>query len=129
MAIESQLSAPADPALEYPRPDVEALVWKTVRDLGSITSWAYTALSLPAPAGWLSAVSVQVDARGNSKAATYARADRARRRVQALVEVDWPDGVVSSVEVVEGPFWNPDVDGAPRYTARYEVRVHPRPAR
>lgn len=118
----------ADPALDFAAPDVEALVWETVRDLRSVTSFAYSSVPLPAPAGWLTAVSVQVDVRGATKAATFVRADQARRRLLALPWSDWPGGVVTRVDVTEGPFWNPDPDGAPRYTVRLEVRAHPRPA-
>lgn len=118
----------ADPAIEYPRPDVEALVWATVRDITSITTWAFTAVALPAPTGWLVAVSVQVDVRGPTKAAAYGRAVEARRRLLGLPWASWADGVVSRVDIVEAAWWNPDPDGHPRYTARYEVRAHPRPA-
>jgi hypothetical protein len=120
--------AVVDPAIDYVRPDVEALVWATVNDLRSMTTWGYTAVALPAPIGWLVATSVQVDARGSTKKAAYDRACAARQRLLALPWADWPEGVVTGVDIIEDAWWNPDLDGAPRYTARYEVRAHPRPA-
>jgi hypothetical protein len=138
MAVDLlDLPAGADPALHYSRPDVEALVWATVADLEvaggrcTITVWAYMAVPLPAPTGWLTAESVQVDVWGPglTKAATRERADIARRRLLALPWLDWPGGVVSRVDVLESPWWNPGPEtDRPRYTARYEVRAHPRPA-
>jgi hypothetical protein len=119
----------ADPALDYPRPDVEALVWDTVRSLGGCTTWAYSSGDQTrAPAGWLSIVSVQVDVRARSKHAAFQRADQARRLILALPYSAWDDGVVADVVNLDGPFWLPDTDGCPRYVARYEVRVHPLPA-
>ena len=117
-----------DPAIDYDRPDVEALVWSEVRDLAPVTSFAYTAVPLPAPIGWHVAVSMQVDVRGPTKQATYRRAVEARRRLLNLPFVDWADGVVTAVNLIEDAWWNPDPDGKPRYTARYEVRAHPAPA-
>lgn len=117
-----------DPAADYPRPDVEALIWSQVQDLTRVTSWAFIAVPLPAPTGWHVATSVQVDVRGPTKQATYHRANEARRRLLNLPFVEWADGVITAVFIIEDAWWNPDPDGKPRYTARYEVRAHPAPA-
>jgi hypothetical protein len=118
----------ADPALTYARPDVEQLVWATVRDLGGVVTWAYTSGDLMrTPAGWLTAVSVQVDVRARSKHVAFTRADAARQLVCGLAGTSFEGGVIATVENVEGPFWLPDPDGAPRYVARYTLTAHPLP--
>ena len=63
------LPAAADPVLDYPRPDVEALVADVIGGLGVGTvTWAYTAAEGPdSLRGWVAAVSVQVDTRGNNR--------------------------------------------------------------
>ena len=129
MAPDATLDLPpgVDPVLHYPRPDVEALVWSTVRLFGGVVTWAYTTAERDLY-GWLSTVNVQVDARAGRKGEAYRRADLIRRAVCALPWTDWDQGVVARVDTTEGPFWLPDVDGAPRYVARYAISVHPRPA-
>lgn len=120
-----------DPALAYPMPDVEALVWATVKHLGddygaAVTSWAYASAPRPGPTGWLVASSIQVDVRDQSKSAAFRRADIARRLVLGLAGRVWPDGVVSLVDVVGGPSWLPDYDtGRARYVTQFVVQVHP----
>ena len=119
-----------DPVLAYARPDVEALVWSTITPLvpkDDATSWAYSAHDASTPAGWLSIVSVQVDVRAKYKQAAYAKADAVRRAVQGLVGGPWPLGVVNRVDVTEGPFFQSDVTGRPRYITRFDLWVHPRP--
>lgn len=106
-----------------PQPDAEAFVWQNLSGQPGITSFCYTALSLWP--GWLITYSVQVDARGTTKEQARDRADQARQTMLGLPGVPWPDGVLSSVDLVEGPFWLPDPDAGPRYCARYEVRAHP----
>lgn len=114
------------------QPDAEAWVWANLRHLPGLTSFSYAA-SLPEgvwqldPA-WMYAYSIQVDARAKTKAAARDHAEAARRIMAGLPAVPWAEGTVTSVAVLEGPFWLPDDDGAPRYCGRYEVRVHPRRA-
>jgi hypothetical protein len=113
--------------MSFPRieqPDLEAWVWATVRDMGDVTSFAYAATQLD-PAGWLYAHFIQIDARHNRKQRASDLAERIRQRIVALPGVPWPDGAICYCQPVEGPFWLPDEDGTPRYTARYEIRVHP----
>ena len=118
-----------DPALDYPRPALEAFVYRTLRvQVPGVSSWCYAAFQRPSPTGWLTEFSIQVDTRGTNKTAADARADNARRLICSLPWASWPGGVISSVDVIEAPFWLPDPDGAPRFVARYAVRVHPRPA-
>lgn len=107
------------------QPDLEAWVWSNIGDLPGVTSFAYAAEQLD-PAGWLYVHHVQVDARSKRKAAASDTAETVRQRLVALPGVDWPEGVVCYVQPTEGPFWNPDPDGLPRYCTRYEIRVHPR---
>jgi len=107
------------------QPDLEAFVYEALRGLGGVDSFAYTALS-PWP-GWIVAHFIQVDARARRKDAARGLAEQARQTMMALPDRPWPEGVVCYVQVVEAPFWLPDLeDGGPRYVARYEVRVHPR---
>lgn len=112
------------PLALFRRPDVEAWLWLNIRHLPGLTSFAYAAEQLD-PA-WIWAVSVQVDARAKTKHAAHQLAEDARLIVAALPFTPWEDGTVSAAKPVEGPFWLPDDDGAPRYCARYELRVHPR---
>jgi hypothetical protein len=106
------------------QPDLEAWVWAQISDLPGVTSFAYAAVQMWP--GWVYAHSVQVDARAKRKTAARDTAETARQRIVALPGIDWPEGTVCYVQPVEGPFWQPDPDGLPRYTARYEIRVHPR---
>jgi len=107
------------------QPDVEAWVWACIGKVHGITSFTYAASQVD-PAGWLYVHFIQVDARAKTKPAARDLAENVRQIMVALPGEDWPAGTVSYVQPVEGPFWLPDDDGAPRYTARYEVRVHPR---
>lgn len=121
------MSSP-DPVLNFARPDVEALIYRTVVPLGGVVSWSYSAAERDLP-GWLVTVDVQVDVRAGRKGDAYRRADEVRRAMCALPWADWADGVVSRVDITEGPSWLPDgSNGAPRYVARYAVVIHPRPA-
>jgi hypothetical protein len=110
------------------QPDLEAWVWRNIRDLtrlGDLTSFAYAATQLGGP-GWIYAHFVQVDARHKRKESARALAETVRQTILGLAEADWSEGTVCYVQAVEGPFFLPDDDGTPRYTARYEIRVHPR---
>lgn len=123
---------PDDPVLDYPRPDVEALVVAYLEQLNPprsklVTVWCYTTTDYDQPSpGWLTGVYLQVDVRAKTKEAAWGIADQARRLIHSLPWFDWAGGIVTRVDNVEGPFWLPDPDGCPRYVARYEVRVHPR---
>jgi hypothetical protein len=116
-----------DPAQAIPRPDLERRIHEMIRPLGGTQVWAYAMVDLDPP-GWLVAASVQVDVRASSKPQAWRRADTARRAVMSLPLAAWPEGVVNRVDVVDGPFWLPDPNGAPRYVARYRVVFHPRTA-
>jgi hypothetical protein len=108
------------------QPDLEAHVWAQVKDLGGVTSFAYSAVqSWP---GWILAHFVQIDARAKRKGQARDLAERVRQIIAGLADVPWAEGCVCYVQGVEGPAWLPDDDGAPRYMQRYEIRVHPRRA-
>jgi hypothetical protein len=79
---------------------------------------------------WQVAYTLQVDARAGGKAEAWKRAEAARVVLWGLAGRPWADGVVTYVQVVEGPAWLPDDDGQPRYMLRVDIRVHParRPA-
>jgi hypothetical protein len=114
----------ADPALAYPRADVEWIVYTAVRHLGGTVDWLLTADERD-PRTWLTVSSVQVDVRASSKRLAAERADAARRVVAAL---PWTsgEGVVAAVDVIAGPFWEPDPStGQPRYVTRFAVTTHP----
>ena len=117
----------ADPVLDWPRPDVEAIVGDVLDGLGVGTvTWAYTAAEGPDTLrGWVAAVSVQVDTRGNNRRTAYAKADAARRVICALPWTNTRGAVVARVNVIAGPFWLVDAEAGPRYVARYELVVHP----
>jgi Bacteriophage minor capsid protein len=115
---EAQVTAPV-----IVQPDLEAWVWSQVKHLPGVTLFAYAAVQMWP--GWVYAHSIQVDARAKTKQAARDLAEQVRQIVCSLPDRLWPDGVISYVQPVEGPFWLPDDDGVPRYCARYEVRVHP----
>lgn len=106
------------------QPDIEAHVWAQIRHLKGVTSFGYAAVQLDR-LGWLMAHFVQVDARHRDKQAARDLAEQVRQLVVALPDALWETGHVAYVQPVEGPAWLPDDDGSPRYTARYEIRVHP----
>lgn len=106
------------------QPDAEAWVWSQLSGLGGVTMFSYAAAQhWP---GWIYAHFLQVDARAKTKQAARDLAERCRQVMMSLPDAPWAEGALCFVEPVEGPFWFPDDDGAPRYTARYEIRVHPR---
>ena len=102
-----------------PMPDVEALLWETLRDLGGIKVFAYDAGS-----EWpfvTEAVAIQIDVRASNKVRARDRAYQARQRVLRLpFDLTSP---VRRVEVVSGPLFLADEDGAPRYIIRTSVTV------
>lgn len=122
--IDVELPAGADPVLAYPAPDVEEAAYKAIRPLGGVITWSYTA-GHGDPPGWLTTVSIQVDIRAHNRGSASARADAARRVLCALPWAGWPGGVITRVDVIDGPFWLPDESGAPRYVARYAITAHP----
>ena len=115
----------APPPVIVAQPDVEAWVWAQIRHIPGVTSFCYAAFMGWPP--WLVAYSIQADARAKTKQAARDRAELVRQIITGLGSVPWPDGVVSYVQGIEGPFWLPDEDGGPRYVARYEIRAHPAP--
>jgi hypothetical protein len=105
------------------QPDLEAWVWANVKTVPGVTSFCYAVVNeWPF---WNVAYSVQIDARATTKQAARDAAEQVRQIVVGLPDVPWPDGWVSYVQPVDGPFWLPDPDGGPRYVARYEIRAHP----
>jgi hypothetical protein len=99
-------------------PDVEAIVYARIGDVGGIQSFAYDAGSV-----WpfvTDTVAVQVDVYGASKKVARDKAYEVRQRLLAL---PFEDTRVSLVEVVSGPYWLQADDGAPRYIIRISVTV------
>lgn len=99
-------------------PDVEALAYTLLKDLGGITVHA-----VAANASWpyLSEdVSLQVDVRASSKKRARDRAYQARA---LLLELPSTPSEVAGVAVESGPFWLPEPEGAPRYVLRVVVTV------
>jgi hypothetical protein len=107
-----------------PQPDLEAHLWDQIADLDGVTSWAYSAI--PSFPPWLVAYSVQVDCRAGGKASAWQLAEAVRQRLWDLPSAPWDQGVVVYSQVTEGPFWLPDIEGAPRYVLRAEIRARPR---
>lgn len=118
------MTAPHAPLVA--QPDVEAWVWANVGHLHGVTSFCYAA-SLPWPT-WLAIYEIQIDCRARRKSAARALAEEVRLIIQGLTDVNWDEGVIARVQLIEGPFWLPDEDGAPRYTTRWQIRARPRRA-
>ena len=111
MSVDASRHAPLTP-------DVEALVFDALHDLGGITVW-----SLGAQSPWphvTDVVDVQVDVRASSKKRARDRAYEARRLMLLLPFTAAP---VANVVVVGGPLWLADDDGAPRYSMTFAVTV------
>jgi hypothetical protein len=106
------------------QPDIEAHVWAQLKDLPGVTSFTFAAIPMPL-VPWQVAYSIQVDARADTKAAARERAEAARVIVWGLANALWDEGVITYVQITEGPFWNPDDDGSPHYVIRAEVRARP----
>ncbi len=99
-------------------PDVEAMVYGLLKDLKGISVHA-----LDAGADWpyvSETVSLQVDVHASSKKRCHDRAYLARQR---LLRLPFEDTTVSRVNVLSGPAWLPESDGAPRYYIRVDVSV------
>lgn len=103
--------------------DTEAWAFNLLKDLGGISVWAYDAGTV-----WpyrVETASLQIDVRASSKQRARDRAYEARGRLFDPAN-HWHLGdVIAGVEVVAGPFWLPDDNGAPRYVLRVSVRSHP----
>ena len=120
---DSQLS-PGN-ALNYARPDIEYWVWTNVRGLGDLVCWTISAGEVD-PHGWAAMSNIQVDAKARNRERAQVIADQARRIIKGLPWIEWDAGVVCSVDCTDGPTWQPDQNGAPRYVARYSITYHPR---
>lgn len=109
------------------QPDAEAFVWSVISSIPGVTSFSYAVVF-----DWIgfnATYGMQIDARASTKQAARDRAEAVRQAVLNLPGEPWADGVCTYAEPVEGPFWFPDGDDAsPRYTARYEIHVHPVPS-
>lgn len=117
------MSAPALTPVPV-HPDIEAFVWAQIKRIPGVQSWLYA--SVYEWPGWQYRHSLQVDVRSQRRRVARDRAEEVRLIICALSDVDWPEGVVTYCQPTEGPFYDPDDDGTPRFVARYEVRVHPR---
>jgi hypothetical protein len=122
----SDLDLPLAPgnALNYARPDIEYYVWQSIRELGNVVCWTLSAGEID-PHGWATMTNIQVDASGFNRARASTLADQCRRTIKALQFQPWSDGVVCSVDCTDGPIWQPDQNGQPRYIARYSIVTHP----
>lgn len=106
--------------------DAEAWAFALLKDLGGISVWAYDSGTV-----WpyrVEETALQVDVRASSKQRARDRAYEARGRLFDPQNHMLDGGVVAGVEVVSGPSWLPDDNGAPRYVLRVSVRTHPQGA-
>lgn len=117
------LTQPPD-ALDRPRPDIERHVWLAIRALGNVITWNYGDSEVD-PHGWATMTQLQVDCRGPNRNRAWQMADQARRIIKKLPWAEWDEGVVCSVDCVDGPRWLPDENGGPRYIARFSIAYHP----
>ena len=102
--------------------DAESWAYQLLRGLGGISVWA-----VDSGTAWPYRVEetlLQVDVRASTKARARERAYEARGRLFDPAAHVTPGGVVAGVEVVSGPGWVPDDNGAPRYVLRVLVRTH-----
>lgn len=126
MTVEAEgvpLPPGADPALAYPRADVEWIVYTAVRDLGGTVDWSLAAEERD-PRTWVTVTGIQVDVRAATKPLAAERADLVRRAVAALPWAAAASGVIAAVDVLAGPFWESD-SGQPRYVLRFGITSHP----
>jgi hypothetical protein len=108
-------------------PDMEAFAWAALKDLGGITVFQVDGgKEWP---GRIDLCQLQVDVRASSKKRARDRAYAARDRILDWEAANWIGKplVVQAVDVVQGPAWLPEPDGAPRYVFRVDLRVHPQP--
>lgn len=111
------MTLPADHA--PPLPDVEAIAFSALKDLGGISVFAFDA-----GAEWpyvSETVAIQVDVHASSKKRSRDRVYQAR---QILLRLPMePATRVGLVKILSGPLWLPEQDGAPRYVLRVGVTV------
>jgi hypothetical protein len=112
-------------ALNFSRPDIEYWVWQNVRGLGDIVCWTIGTSEVD-PHGWASVSSIQVDAKARNRDRASTIADQARRIIKSLPWTEWDGGVIGAVDCTDGPLWQPDQNGTPRYVARYSITYHPK---
>lgn len=100
-------------------PDVESWAWELLSPLGGIHVFAYDA-----QAAWpfvTERVALQTDIRASSKKRARDRAYEARALLlNAPLDATSP---VVLAQIVGGPSWLPDEDGAPRYVLRTLLTV------
>lgn len=103
--------------------DAEAWAFALLKDLGGISVWAFDSGTT-----WpfrVETTSLQVDVRASGKQRARDRAYEARGRLFDPANHTPDGGVIAAVDVVTGPFWLPDDNGAPRYVLRVTVASHP----
>ena len=110
-------------AAGYRYPDVEAHLTEALKVAGFTGVRVWTVDVLTGYPHWVAVHQVQIDTRASSKAAAHDRAWNVAGTV--LDAATWDDGILAAADVVSGPSWLPDENGAPRYVARYEFTVHP----
>lgn len=96
-------------------PDVEEWAYTLLSPLGGIHVFAYGAT-----ARWpfvTEDVDLQVDVRASSKKRARDRAYEVRNLL-LTAPLDGSTPWLSRCQIVGGPFWAPDEDGAPRYVLR-----------
>lgn len=100
-------------------PDIESFTWNTLKSLGGIHVFTYDAQS---PWPYVTdIVALQIDVRASTKKAARDRAYEVRRiMLETQLDATTP---VARCEVVSGPMWVPEQDGAPRYILRVSVTV------
>jgi len=103
-------------------PDVEALLTARLTPLGGIKLWAYDSGPMMHALGEVT--SIQVDVRASSKQRARDRAYAARDDMLLLPGEQLAEAVINRVEIVSGPAWIPDQDGAPRYVIRVSLHYH-----
>lgn len=111
------MTLPADHA--PPLPDVEAIVFSAIKDLGGMSVFAFDA-----GAEWpyvSETVAIQVDCHASSKKRSRDRVYEARKTLLRL-PMDTSNHV-GTVKILSGPLWLPEQDGAPRYVLRVGVTV------
>ena len=98
-------------------PDVEEMVWALVSPLGGMHVFAFDS---QAPWPYVTeSVAVQIDVRASTKKAARDRAYQARNMILDLA-LD-PTNPVAACNILSGPSWLPEQDGAPRYVLRVSV--------
>lgn len=100
-------------------PDAEKIAYDLLKDLGGVNVFAYDAQS-PWP-HVTDVCAIQVNVKASNKERARSRAYEARQRLLRL-PLDTTSGVVQ-VEVIGGPMFLPEEDGAPRYVLRTALTV------